>query len=594
MSEQIEKGKYDTLSIDKLVEVTALHAQAGHATPVSLFWTGDKDEADKLVIETEAAWNEEENELAKAAMKFSHEERLAARQRFEKKRAEEEEAARKAAEQKERERQSTVETEEIDGKELAWNIAQEALNRGSFMTLEETEEILVYDGGVYREGGEARIKSMLPKMVGDPTAITNHLVAEALGHVRRNTYVKRSTFYESGDWLVVEDAVLNVATGMTEPQSPKFRSLNKIPVRFAPDADCPAVRKFLSETLFPDDIPVVQEWVGYCLWRSGYPAQKAIMLIGEGSNGKSTLIGLLKALLGAENVSAVSLQELEYDRFAKADLFGKLANLYADLPDSALKSVGTFKMLTGGDPTGAQKKNQQRFMFINVAKLTFSCNVVPRVLEDTQAFFRRWIMVQFPHSFTGKGADRDLLAKLTTPSELSGFLNWALAGLKRLRENGWNFSNSKSTEDVRQDYIRKSDPVKAFLMDATITNPIGMVVKKSFYEAYVRYCMKNKLSTVTGDTFFKNLVAYFAESPLAASKETVDGKRENCLRGVELRPEEEWGKPIGEAQTSQETPQAAQTALESVQGVQGVQGFGNPQLPLLSMSTLSTVPFKVK
>ncbi|MDG6981139.1 MAG: hypothetical protein JRN51_08535 [Nitrososphaerota archaeon] len=89
MSEQVRK-KYDTLSVDELVEVTALHAQAGHATPVALFWTGNTDEADRLVGEAEAAWNEEENELAKAAMKFSHEERIAARQRFEKKRAEEE------------------------------------------------------------------------------------------------------------------------------------------------------------------------------------------------------------------------------------------------------------------------------------------------------------------------------------------------------------------------------------------------------------------------------------------------------------------------------------------------------------------------
>ncbi|MDG6981212.1 MAG: hypothetical protein JRN51_08915 [Nitrososphaerota archaeon] len=98
MSEQAKK--YDTLSVDELVEVTAKHAQAGHATPVSLFWTGDKDEADRLISESEAAWNEEENELAKAAMKFSHEERIAARQRFEKKRAEEErlEQKRKARE----------------------------------------------------------------------------------------------------------------------------------------------------------------------------------------------------------------------------------------------------------------------------------------------------------------------------------------------------------------------------------------------------------------------------------------------------------------------------------------------------------------
>src|SRR5208337_5133071 len=99
--------------------------------------------------------------------------------------------------------------------------------------------------------------------------------------------------------------------------------------------------------------------------------------IGDGSNGKSTLINLIKALIGLKNVSSRGLQELEMNRFAKADLYGKLANLYADLPDTALRSVGIFKMLTGGDPITAERKFQNPFKFISGAKLIFSCNKVP-------------------------------------------------------------------------------------------------------------------------------------------------------------------------------------------------------------------------
>src|SRR3990170_3577435 len=117
----------------------------------------------------------------------------------------------------------------------------------------------------------------------------------------------------------------------------------------------------------------MQEWVGYCLWRN-YEAQKAMLLIGEGHNGKSTAINLIKALLGIKNISCRSLQELELNRFAKADLYSELANLYPDLSDQALKSTGTFKMLTGGDPITAEYKFRNGFSYINYAKLTFSCN----------------------------------------------------------------------------------------------------------------------------------------------------------------------------------------------------------------------------
>src|SRR5207302_7003645 len=117
--------------------------------------------------------------------------------------------------------------------------------------------------------------------------------------------------------------------------------------------------------------------------------------------------------------------------------------LYADLPDNILKSAGTFKMLTGGDSIMAERKFGHPFLFKNYAKLMFSCNKVPEVQEDSDAFFRRWIIITFPNKFEGANDDRDMLSKLTTPEELSGIFNWALKGLKRLQQQGWQFSNSR-------------------------------------------------------------------------------------------------------------------------------------------------------
>src|SRR5205807_62228 len=126
---------------------------------------------------------------------------------------------------------------------------------------------------------------------------------------------------------------------------------------------------------YPEDLNLIQEYAGAILWRS--PLQRAVLLNGTGANGKSVFIRLLQALVGLANVTARSLQELELNRFAKADLFGKLVNLYADLPETALKSTGTFKILTGGDPVTAERKFQQPFTFIPYAKHVYSCNRIP-------------------------------------------------------------------------------------------------------------------------------------------------------------------------------------------------------------------------
>jgi putative DNA primase/helicase len=303
---------------------------------------------------------------------------------------------------------------------------------------------------------------------------------------------------------------------------------NKIPVKYDPEADCPAIKKFMREiTNSEDDMTILEEVLGFCLYREYFIA-KSLMLVGDGSNGKSTFLNLAKTFLGQKNVSGRSLQDLELHRFAKADLHSKLANIYADLPDKALQSTGIFKMLTGRDLISAEKKFSHPFHFVNYAKLMFSANKVPEANDDTSAFFRRWIIIIFPKAFTGSNADPYILEKLTTETELSGLLNLALAGLKRLLKTG-EFSHSKTTEEVKEDYIRKSSPTAAFLMDCIETDSDAFIEKKSLYVVFAEYCRTLKLPTVTQDTFFKNLPKYAA---VADYKPTIKGTRFYAFKGL--------------------------------------------------------------
>ena len=442
-------------------------------------------------------------------------------------------------------------------RELAYELAEQITESNTFVTVNGSEEILHYEEGIYREGGEFAIKSKVQQLTS-PKDLGNNLVAEVLGNVRRSTYIQAERFTETSTFVVLENGILDVDSCKVLPHTPDHYALSKLPVKFDSTADCPIIKKFLSEILYPEDMPFIQEWAGYHLWR-GYPTAVAALFVGEGANGKSTLIGLVRAFLGPKNVAAIPLQAFERNTFAKAGLMGKMANLYPDLSDEALKQVGTFKALTGGDMLTAEKKFGQPFNFANYAKLTFSCNVVPEVWEDTEAFFRRIWIVSFPNTFQGEKADRDLLAKLTTPEELSGFLNWALEGLKRLRANGWRFTGTRSTADVKSDYIRRSDTVRAFLIGCTKKAGASFVTKDDLYNTYCAYCRKRNLIPRNRAAFFDKLPQF---GQFTKSQRTVAGKRKWALEGLELLSEDEWERIPNED---------AEAALNEAKGVQPVQ-----------------------
>ncbi len=408
--------------------------------------------------------------------------------------------------------------------------------------LADTEELTLYRRGVYVLGGEQKLKGYLERTVQD---CSTRKVNDILDSVKRRTYVDREEFDKYPTILNLKNCLYDLENDRALEHDPKHYSFVQLPAIYKEGVDCPKIKKFLSEVLYEEDIPLIQEFFGFILWKE-YPSAKALMFVGEGSNGKSTLLNLIKALVGIGNTSARGLQELETNRFAKADLYAKLTNLYADLPDVALKSGGTFKMLTGGDQITAEKKFQHSFNFINCAKLLFSTNKIPEVNDDTDSFFRRWFLITFPNTFDGKTANKKLIKELTTEDEISGLLNWALEGLRRLRKNDWNFSNSKSTDEVRLEYIRKSSPIKAFLLDCTLAESEGWAPKQRLFDAFCEYCRQEKLPIVGRDSFFKKLPEF---QHVESQRPEINGTRTPCFIGISLRLNQNWKTLAKEGET---------------------------------------------
>lgn len=411
-----------------------------------------------------------------------------------------------------------------DGTFVPKLLAEELMREYRFITMKDTDVVYVFDDGYYQPFGEVLIKAECRRRLGKE--YRKNRANEVIDFIKASTYTSRR---EEPPYLIpLANGVLDLNTLELKPYSPDMMFFNKIPVKYDPTAKCPNIEKFLNEiTASREDVELLLEVIGFCLYRE-YFISKALMLVGNGSNGKSTFLNLVKAFLGKENVSGRSLQELEENRFAKADLHHKLANIYADLPDKAMFRTGTFKMLTGRDLITAERKFQNSFTFENYAKLLFSANKVPEAYDDSDAFFRRWIIVVFPNQFVGEKADPHILKKLTTPEELSGLLNLVIPALKRLLEKG-QFSHSKTTEEIREDYIRKSSPIAAFVKDCLEIDSEAFIIKKELFNAFAEYCRFRNLPTVSQDTFFKSLPKHVN---VVDYRPKIGSERPSAVKGV--------------------------------------------------------------
>lgn len=356
-----------------------------------------------------------------------------------------------------------------------------------FVTPRDTEVIHRYEKGVYRPNGTPHIKEMVERAV-DGKNITGKTVSEVLGHIQRRTYINRDEFDVGDNEVLLKNGVLNTENFEFTKHDPERYFLLQVPVKYDTDADCPKFKNFLEEVL-PNKIErdTIIELFGYCLVKN-YSIQKWFMFLGEGSNGKGTLLSTLRTFLGAENISAVELQEFEKP-FSIAELYGRLANIVGDLSAKELYHSGRLKSLTGGDLLLAEKKFQNPFNFVNHAKLIYSANELPKTFDGTMAFWRRVMLINFTETFTNDGDIKDLWKEFTTEEEMSGILNLAIEGIQRLKDNQ-KFTKDNSAEEVENHYIRNSDPVAAFFMDhVEITNDSNDFVSlQTMHASFAAYC----------------------------------------------------------------------------------------------------------
>ena len=394
-------------------------------------------------------------------------------------------------------------------KDKATELIVEQIEKENFIftTRDDTSsEMWIYQNGIYVPQGKSFIKEFCRNILNE--TYTPQLINNIISKVETDTYINHTDFFGSNYIYEIPllNGILNIITRKLKPFNPKQVFFNKIPVQYNPSSECPSILQHFK-TILPteEEIKVILELFGYLLLKE-YKIEKAFMFVGYGRNGKSKTIELMKKFVGAENTSALPLRLLNESSFSLSELFGRMANLGSDLSKTDLKETGIIKGLIGRDVIQAKRKYLRDLNFTNYAKMVFSANELPKIYDTTDGFWTKWILIEFPFKFIQKEQfnllnekdkenhkiiDIDIIEKISTPEELSGLLNYALDGLDRILKQK-DFSYSKSTGEVKDLWIRKSDSFTAFCYDHIEEQLDSIILKDDLRKMFYKYRKKHK------------------------------------------------------------------------------------------------------
>lgn len=281
----------------------------------------------------------------------------------------------------------------------------------------------------------------------------------------------------------------------------------QLPFKYDPSAEAVLWQQFLNRVLpDPDAQKVLAEYLGFIFIKHGSKTikeEKALILYGSGANGKSVVFDVITAMFGRENVTNYSLQSLTEEKgFYRSQIANKLINYASEI--NGKMDTSKFKAMVSGEPVEACQKYGQPFTMTEYAKFIFNCNELPRDVEHTNAFFRRFLILPFNVTIPTEEQDKELSYKIIE-KELSGVFNWVLAGLDRLLKQG-GFTKCDAVEKAVEAYKVESDSVQMFLTENEYTPDASKEVRLSdFYHEYKIYCLDNGFSPGSSRTFSTRL-----------------------------------------------------------------------------------------
>ena len=326
---------------------------------------------------------------------------------------------------------------------------------------------------------------------------------------------------------------LDIRTGKCLEYDPSVYEFLRLPVVYDPSAYCADLDKMLNRVFLGDRevINLFEELLAYGLMGHAKFA-KLFLFCGNGSNGKSTILDLIRTFAGFENCSAMSINETT-STFGKIELENKFFNIGDDIDKEVIKDTGTLKRISAGNAVTVENKGEKKYSTTLTTTLIYSANEIPKSFDKTDGFYRRWTIVPFNARFSPSDEDFDPMIeeKITTPEALSYLLNMALRGAKRLLNQG-HFTQPQTVKDALENYKADNSTVLSWIEDKDLNEDYFLDKPRDVvYSEFADWCKISgiKSNNITGKkTFFKEVANKFdfEEKP----KQKADGKRYFILK----------------------------------------------------------------
>lgn len=353
----------------------------------------------------------------------------------------------------------------------------------------------IYNNGVYVDA-TAEIERKMIAEIPNMLRATRQEILSTLELIAPRVVLSPPTH------LVLGNGLYNINTKELEDFTPQYVSKNRIATNFNKYAVSKDVDKVLKKISCNDKSlqMLLEEVVGYTLLRRN-ELGKAFILTGHGSNGKSTFLDMINNMIGKENISSLSLQELG-QRFKTAELYGKLVNIGDDIPNSYMEDNSVFKKLATGEPVNVERKGRDPFDFTNYAKLIFSANDVPRINDASDGLLRRLVLVPFNAKFKRGGEDFDpfIKDKLLQADALEYLLQLGINGLHRVLGT-FGFTEVLAVNEQIEEYRKVNTPIYLFTQEEKIINESIQTV----YDTYRVWCLDSGVKALSKTQFCREM-----------------------------------------------------------------------------------------
>lgn len=411
----------------------------------------------------------------------------------------------------------------FDGKRFLHHVLGDYLIK-KFFVCKINGTVHIYDNGIYKQGEETLYGHMLELIPSLKDSQRNEVYKYI--KVSLKTPVKEVS---PPHLIPFSTQIYDLKENKFIEYSPQYVFLNRFPYDYKPDA--PRQEKIIQtiQQIADGDEEVMKllfEAMGNCFYLlNSY--RGAVMLYGKnGSNGKSTLLNMISRLLGRDNASFLSMQDLS-EKFRLIEVYGKAVNIGDDIPSTYIPDTSTFKKLVTGEYVTAEKKGKDPIQFKPFAKMFFAMNGLPSVSEKSKAFFGRILLIPLNKDFSNaENRDNSLKDYDWTQEDMEYLTRLAMDGLKRLLKQG-DFTRPQVVKDAIAQYELENNPIKEFLHE------YGSVDGKPTQEAYNDYtnwcCASGHKNRLSRYKFSREICAETGMKTANARHQFFGGKPGKCF-----------------------------------------------------------------